>query len=227
MRRRLSYANVVATLALVFAMSGGALAANHYLINSTKQINPKVLKALANQNKKLFQKLAKTVTVAKATSAVTAGTAATAGSATSALSATNATNATNAANATNASSASSSATLGKGQTETGVWSANDTNNPAYGAISFVHPLTSPPTPHLIPPGGPVPPGCSGTTNAPGASPGQLCVFAQFLFNSEFAGIFDPGTAGSEEAAGKHGAVVFLFKTGAGHFDGAGTWAVTG
>jgi Collagen triple helix repeat (20 copies) len=46
MRRRLSYANVTATLALVFAMSGGALAANHYLINSTKQINPKVLKKL-------------------------------------------------------------------------------------------------------------------------------------------------------------------------------------
>ena len=46
MRQRLSYANVVATLALVFAMSGGALAANHYLINSTKQINPKVLKSL-------------------------------------------------------------------------------------------------------------------------------------------------------------------------------------
>ncbi len=46
MRRRLSYANVVATLALVFAMSGGALAAKHYMINSTGQINPKVLKKL-------------------------------------------------------------------------------------------------------------------------------------------------------------------------------------
>jgi hypothetical protein len=46
MRRRFSYANVAATLALVFAMSGGALAANHYLINSTKQINPKVLRTL-------------------------------------------------------------------------------------------------------------------------------------------------------------------------------------
>jgi hypothetical protein len=45
-RAYLSYANVVATLALVFAMSGGALAANHFLINSTKQINPKVLKTL-------------------------------------------------------------------------------------------------------------------------------------------------------------------------------------
>jgi hypothetical protein len=46
MRRHLNYANVVATFALVFAMSGGALAAKHYLINSTKQINPKILKAL-------------------------------------------------------------------------------------------------------------------------------------------------------------------------------------
>jgi Collagen triple helix repeat (20 copies) len=46
MHGRLTYANVAATLALVFAMSGGALAANHYLINSTKQINPKVLKKL-------------------------------------------------------------------------------------------------------------------------------------------------------------------------------------
>jgi hypothetical protein len=46
MRRHISYANVVATLALVFAMSGGALAANHYLIESSTQIKPSVLKKL-------------------------------------------------------------------------------------------------------------------------------------------------------------------------------------
>jgi hypothetical protein len=46
MRKHLNYANVVATFALVFAMSGGALAAKHYLINSTSQINPKVIKSL-------------------------------------------------------------------------------------------------------------------------------------------------------------------------------------
>jgi hypothetical protein len=46
MRKRITYANVAATLALVFSMSGGAWAASHYLINSTKQINPKVLKKL-------------------------------------------------------------------------------------------------------------------------------------------------------------------------------------
>ena len=45
-RRHLSYANTVATMALVFAMSGGALAASHYLITKTSQIKPSVLKKL-------------------------------------------------------------------------------------------------------------------------------------------------------------------------------------
>jgi hypothetical protein len=45
-RRHFSYSGVTSTLALVLAMSGGALAAQHYLISSTKQISPKVLKAL-------------------------------------------------------------------------------------------------------------------------------------------------------------------------------------
>jgi hypothetical protein len=45
-RKRFTYANVTATLALFFAMTGGALAASHYLITSTKQIKPSVLSAL-------------------------------------------------------------------------------------------------------------------------------------------------------------------------------------
>lgn len=48
MRRRmhLSPATAIAGLALVFAMSGGAYAAKKYLITSTKQISPSVLKQL-------------------------------------------------------------------------------------------------------------------------------------------------------------------------------------
>jgi hypothetical protein len=45
-RRHVTYANAAATLALVLAMGGGALAATHYLITSTKQISPHVLSQL-------------------------------------------------------------------------------------------------------------------------------------------------------------------------------------
>lgn len=100
MRHRLSYANVAATLALVFSMSGGALAATHYLINSTKQINPKVLKKLLNSSAEetsLFNRLAASASVLKAKTAESAGTAASAGSATSATTATHAATAENSA----------------------------------------------------------------------------------------------------------------------------------
>ena len=50
LRRRLSYANVAATLALLFAMSGGALAASKFLITSTKQIKPSVLAQLKGKS---------------------------------------------------------------------------------------------------------------------------------------------------------------------------------
>lgn len=48
-RKRVTFANVAMTLALVFAMTGGAYAANKYLITSTKQISPKVLKTLTGK----------------------------------------------------------------------------------------------------------------------------------------------------------------------------------
>ena len=45
-RRRVTYANVAATIALFLSLGGSALAAKHYLITSTKQISPKVLHKL-------------------------------------------------------------------------------------------------------------------------------------------------------------------------------------
>jgi hypothetical protein len=45
-RTRITPATILATVALVFAMTGGAYAAKKYLITSTKQISPKVLSSL-------------------------------------------------------------------------------------------------------------------------------------------------------------------------------------
>lgn len=45
-RKRLTITNAAMTLAFVFVMSGGAYAASKYIITSTKQIKPSVLKAL-------------------------------------------------------------------------------------------------------------------------------------------------------------------------------------
>lgn len=104
MRRHISYANVAATLALVLSMSGGALAASHYLINSTKQINPKVLKTLTNDTKgdtSLINSLLPSASVARANTANSATSATSATTATTAASATNATNASHATAATN------------------------------------------------------------------------------------------------------------------------------
>jgi hypothetical protein len=48
-RLHLTPSTVIASLALVFAMSGGAYAASKYVITSTKQISPKVLKSLTGK----------------------------------------------------------------------------------------------------------------------------------------------------------------------------------
>ncbi len=51
-RKQFNAPTAIAVLALVFAMTGGAWAANEYVVTSTKQIKPKVLKKLRGRTGK-------------------------------------------------------------------------------------------------------------------------------------------------------------------------------
>ena len=51
-RKHFNIATAISVIALVFAMAGGAYAAKKFLITSTKQISPSVLKALAGKTGK-------------------------------------------------------------------------------------------------------------------------------------------------------------------------------
>jgi hypothetical protein len=159
-RRRLCYANVVATLALVFAMSGGALAAGHYLLTSTSQVSPKVLKALKGKNGQTGPAGTQGAQGAQGArgetgAAGTPGAAGTKGE-TGGRGETGAKGQTGATGArgTAGSPWTAGGTLPSGQTETGSW-ATSGGREAYGArvvlASFAIPLAEPPTFYLIGP----------------------------------------------------------------------------
>ncbi len=206
MLKRLSYANVTATLALVFAMSGGALAANHYLISSTKQISPKVLKKLKGN----------------------AGHTGARGStgATGAAGATGPKGETGATGPTGEAGLSALATLPAGDTESGVIAP--VNNPASGYI--VGTVTFPvPIPQKIEESHVVFTTATGTTHCSGqgqADAGYLCIYIVNSGNVNtpttymYEGEQNPGV-------GKDGFAAFWPVTSGGAEAWAeGTWTVT-
>ena len=128
--RHLSYANVMASVAVFVALGGGAYAAvqvngkdiqNHTITGKkikrntlgSKQIKESRLGEVPSASRaKYATKAGSADTATSASSATRAGTATTATSATTAETATTATNAANATNATNAANADNAATLG-------------------------------------------------------------------------------------------------------------------
>lgn len=121
-----------------------------------------------------------------------------------------------------------SGNLAPGKTLRGVYWAIDDNEDANssiaaGEISFPVPLKTAPTAHFIPVGGPVPAGCSGTVENPGASPGHLCVFQESGYNISSTVMSGPNDFSSSS---RHGAILLTFSAGAGRFSNAGRWAVT-
>ena len=214
MLKRFSYANVTATLALVFAMSGGALAANHYLISSTKQISPKVLKKLKGN--------------AGPTGSTGSAGAQGAAGATGSKGATGSTGSTGATGPEGEPGLSALATLPAGASESGEVAPVESNPTA--ARYIVDTVTYPvPTPETLAESHVIFTTTSGTTHCSGqghADPGYLCIYVAQSGNVGAANTrFFEG--GNNPGAGKDGFAAFwsVITSGAEAYAEA-TWTVT-
>jgi hypothetical protein len=218
-RRHFNATGVVAVIALVLAMSGGAYAASRYVITSTKQISPKVLKALKGS-------------AGAAGAQGPAGPAGPAGSAgpQGAAGAKGETGATGLQGPEGkegkAGATGFTKTLPKGATETGVWYArpsagNIDTIPLSFAIPLAHELEEANV-HVAPN-----PECPGSAEEPKAEPGNLCVYVAENLNIKPAYIGKPYGAGvGAFGAGTGGALLAVEGTGEPAV-GYGAWAVTG
>jgi Collagen triple helix repeat (20 copies) len=254
--KRLTYTNVAMTLALVFAMSGGAYAAGKYLITSTKQISPKVLKALVGKHGPVGAMGAAGPAGAKGD----AGPAGPGG----AKGETGVAGPTGPAGPAGLKGAAGpqgpqgatgpQGPLQSGKSETGQWAfsqlmAEEANEVVFVELPFTIPLTSSldrEHVHYIGEGEGEGEGkqklpevngeklCSGNYKKPVAAKGNLCVFMQVGINAKtFTTISIPfgidNAETGEEGAGVSGAFLstgLSFKPGKGDVAGDGAWVVT-
>ena len=231
-RKRFTFVNVALTFALVFMMAGGAFAASKYVITSTKQISPKVLKRLTGVP-------GKNGATGPAGPAGPAGAPGAAGSrGETGKEGTQGKEGPPGQTGEKGKDGQTgfTETLPKGKSETGTWSAiyeaTAANQPGSASISFAIPLETAPTPQFIELGAQDPPGCEGSAQAPTAAPGNLCVYegananaAEWkelnLFPIRF---FDPGEGPG--TAGKVGTILYVASKEAGLTSANGSWAVT-
>ncbi len=242
-RKRLTYANVAMTLALVFAMSGGAYAASKYIITSTKQIKPSVLKSLKG----------------KAGPAGAQGLKGEAGAAGASVTGKEGPVGKEGKEGPQGPPGTTgfTKTLPSGESEKGDWALGGEASFVEGSVSFGIPLGEAPTAHYIRVGGleanwnqttnkleeVAPTKCGspvGTAAKPKANPGNLCVYASEEVNTlkEYGSSALPkicafGTAAglcvfeaTEGAADPYGFGLSTLSEVAGVVSVRGTWAVT-
>jgi hypothetical protein len=231
LRRRLTFANVAMTLALVFAMSGGAYAASKFTITSTRQISPKVLKSLKGANGKNGAPGPAGATGAAGPQgpAGLAGPAGTRGE----------TGPAGPAGATGKEGKAGKegspwtvgGTLPHGESETGVWGLNATTKPNQEVqipISFTIPLSASLDAahvHLIGLGEATPQGCAGSAEKPEAEPGNVCIWGA-VAGMEFKSILTSSVEDFSAGAGKNGLLLETLVPIEGA-SGRGEWVVSG
>jgi hypothetical protein len=255
-RMHLTPSTVIATLALVFAMTGGAYAAKHYLITSTKQISPKVLKALKGANGKAGAAGANGVNGAQGAQGTAGangkdgangsngkdGVSVTAGAASGVECPSGGVKYTSAsgANAVCNGTTGFTETLPSEKTEMGTWGGVTLGSSGYlvTTISFPIPLKealSSTRVHFVTvedvKTSKIPTGCGGSLEEPKAEPGNLCVFEGGPGEafSGGVGIDLPGPGGGSEPE-QPGAgttgALLIGLTESGHPIVHGTFAVT-
>jgi hypothetical protein len=253
-RKRFTYANVAMTLALVLAMSGGAYAAKRYLITSTKQIKPSVLKQLEGKtgpagpagpqgasgpagkdgaNGTNGKDGAPGAPGAPGES-VTSKEVKTTETACNKLGGSSFTVVSKTEYACNGSPWTAGGTLPKGASEMGTWTIHEAvgDTAALASLSFPVPLAEELKEgqvHFIEQGEAPPPGCEGSFKEPLAVSKNLCVFTKVVVGLEPVfkiGIGDPESL--EIGAGKSGANLSLFTNKVTEeVLGIGDWVVTG
>lgn len=218
LRSRLTYANVIATLALFLALGGGAYAATQLPKNS---IGSKQIKKGSIQVNDLSKAARIQLKGAKGATGVKG--------ATGTKGAPGPKGATGAQGPTGPAGLATT-TLQSGQTLRGIVNV-DTEGTKAGqitgsSISFPLSLAKAPTVEILKEGAPPTSNCSGTIKEPTAAPGVLCVYEVAVNNvSQFA-ICGIECLPESPAASRFGAEIFVHATAVGRYFASATWAVT-
>jgi Collagen triple helix repeat (20 copies) len=237
-RVHMSPATMIATLALVFAMTGGAYAAGRYVITSTKQISPKVLKSLQGKTGVAGKNGAAGANGATGATgpAGPAGSQGPAGAAGAAGKAGENGKEGKEGKEGQPGAIHPGTKLPSGASETGAWAVQShTLSITLSAISFPIPLeTALGESHVffIPPEGEGtidPAECPGSVVNPEAATGDLCVYTRaFTEGLEpfSVPIEDPSKGLGSGGAAVSGATLLFTPASAESSTGYGTWAVT-
>jgi hypothetical protein len=243
-RGKLTYANVVATIALFLVLTGGAAyAASHLGKNSvgSKQLKKSSVTTAKIKNGAVTGSKIEISSLGTVPSATHADQATSATQADKATSATHADKATSANQADSATSAQNAASLGgvaagqyvtpqsvlqSGQTETGVFGAGDGSTTGFlvAAINFI-----PKAPAAIDLGHAiyVPEASGSASHCPGiseADPGYLCAYGSAENFVSFVGFYRPDSTG-EQGATTDGTTIYLSPASAEAYV-RGMWAYT-